>query len=210
MRRQVHLSGDLIDHCGGISDHTLYVESIGEACRALNANYPGFKNKIQKEAEYYVLCGDIKEENALNDDTIFMNFHQGDFHICPKIAGSKSMVGAIATTVLGVVLMVVSIWVPPAGALGYGLIAKGLVFSVGLSLFAGGMLSVLSPTPKTASYGEREDANDRPSFLFDGPMNTTEQGGPVSLIYGRLLTGSTLISSALDTEDTGVVLEPDV
>jgi len=201
MRRQVILGGDLVDHCGGIESHTFHVDSVGEACRALDANYPGFKNKIQRDAEYYVVVGDIKEENALNDETIFMNFHQGDIHICPKISGSKSMVGAIATTVLGVILMVVSIWVPPAGALGYGLITKGLVFGVGLSLFAGGMMAIISPTPKVNTYGDRETADSRPGFLFDGPLNTTEQGGPVPLIFGRLVSGSTLISSALDTED---------
>ena len=202
MRRTIHLGGDLISHCNGLESHTLHVNSIGEAVRALDANYPGFKNKIKRDAEYYVLCGDeLKEENAINDESIFMNFNKGDFHIIPKISGSKSMAAAIATTVLGVVLMVVSIYVPPAGALGYGLITQGLVFSIGLSLFASGILAAISPAPTVSNYGERESAEERPSFLFDGPGNTTEQGGPIPLIYGRMIVGSTLISSAMDAED---------
>ena len=201
MLRNIHLFGDLADHCGGIETHRFDVKSTGEAMRALEVNYPGFRNKIKRDEKYFVVCGEVKEENALDDQTIFMNFHKGDFYISPEIGGSKSMFGAIATAVLGAVLMVVSIWVPPAGALGYGLLTKGFVFAVGLSLFASGILGAISPPAKIGDYGEREDAEAREGYLFDGPTNTTEQGGPVPLLYGRVLAGSILISSALDVED---------
>jgi predicted phage tail protein len=76
-----------------------------------------------------------------------------------------------------------------------------MVFGLGLAMFASGILQMLSPTPEIPDYSGREKPDSRPSYLFDGPVNTTEQGGPIPLIYGEVLVGSTIISTSLDVED---------
>jgi predicted phage tail protein len=114
------------------------------------------------------------------------------------------MWGNIATMVLGVILMVASYWVPPAGALGYGLITSAVVFNVGLALFATGIMGIISPPPRIGDYGIQEKPEERPSFIFDGPVNTINQGGPVPLVYGHVIVGSTLVSSSLEVTDTNV------
>jgi len=38
--------------------------------------------------------------------------------------------------------------------------------------------------------------------MFSGPQNTVREGGPVFVGYGRLLVGSHVIQTSLDTLDT--------
>jgi len=73
------------------------------------------------------------------------------------------------------------------------------------------LTSMLSPTPQTDSYSDRERPGERPSFLFDGPTNTSTQGLPVPLIYGRMRVGSIVVSADLSADDIalGSDYEPD-
>jgi len=64
-----------------------------------------------------------------------------------------------------------------------------------------GVAMMLTPVPGTPEYSEREKPDERQSFLFDGPVNTNEQGGAIPIAYGRVLMGSTVVSTALDVED---------
>ena len=134
MLRTIHLYGDLAEKYG--KTHKLAVNSVGEALRALDANYPGFRRDIHRDEKYFVCAGDqLIEENTLDNDSVFLTFNDNnDFHICPEIAGAGGSGGSIFTMVLGAILMVASIWVPPAGLLGIKMLSAGLVFSLGLSL----------------------------------------------------------------------------
>jgi predicted phage tail protein len=200
MLRKLHLYGSLGEKYG--KEHRLDVKSVGEAMRAMQANYPGFRQEIKKDVNYYVACGEeLNNETALSNDTVFLEFLKGDFHLAPVVEGSKSSWGNIGLMTLGVVLMVASYWVPAGGALGYGLITSSLVFNVGLALFATGIMGIISPAPQVGDYGAREAPEERPSFVFDGPVNTVAQGGPVVLIYGHMIVGSTLVSSSLEVKD---------
>lgn len=199
IKRKIHLYGDLAEKFGKV--HEYAVNSIGEAIRAIEANFPGFRNHIKRDAEYYVVNGDEFDTGyGMDKESIFMEYKKGDFHICPVIGGGKNSSATFAV-ILGVILMVVSIWVPPAGVLGMKLITGGLVFSMGLGLVLTGVMGMLTPVPQVPEYGKRETPEERPSFLFDGPVNTVAQGGPVPLIFGELIVGSTIVSTALDVED---------
>ena len=201
MLRTVYFYGDLGEKYG--KSHRIDVKNVGEALRLMQSNYPGFRNEIKRDQHYLVVNGDkLCEEDAMNHETLFMNYKKGDFHIAPIIEGDKSTFGNIAVGVLGVALMVASYWVPPAGVFGYSLLTSAVVFNVGLALFATGVLGLLGPPPDSGSYGGREKPDERPSFLFDGPVNTVEQGGPVNLIYGRMIVGSTMVSTSLEVLDT--------
>jgi len=203
MLRTIYFYGNLAEKYG--KSFKFDVISVGEAFRAMECNFPGFRNDIRRDEEYYVVNGDdLIEENAMSNDTVMMEYKTGDFHICPVVGGDKSMWGNIATMVLGVILMVASYWVPPAGALGYGLITSAVVFNVGLALFATGIMGIISPPPRIGDYGIQEKPEERPSFIFDGPVNTINQGGPVPLVYGHVIVGSTLVSSSLEVTDTNV------
>jgi len=54
-------------------------------------------------------------------------------------------------------------------------------------------------TPK--SLGIQNSAENRASYGFNVPINTTAQGDPVHLGYGRMIVCSAVISSGIYTED---------
>ena len=66
MLRNVFLYGDLAEKYGEV--HRFDIGSVGEAVRALEANFPGFKRSIDREANYIVVRGeDLATGEALDD-----------------------------------------------------------------------------------------------------------------------------------------------
>ena len=60
--------------------------------------------------------------------------------------------------------------------------------------------------PDIADYGEREEADARPSYLFRGGANAVAQGGCVPLVYGGpIRVGSTQVSASLSSERIPIV-----
>lgn len=104
--------------------------------------------------------------------------------IVPVIVGSKR--AGLLQTIVGAVLVVV-----------------GLVYSpllpAGLAMLAGGVIQMLSPQAK--GLGTQDGPNNRPSYSFNGAVNTSVQGNPVPLLYGRMIVGSAVISAGIYSED---------
>ena len=192
MLKKLYLYGDLADTYGEV--HSFHINSVGEAIRAMEANFPGFRRSIDRKAEYNVVRGEtLADGEALDDDTIFMKFRKGDFHIAPAIIGAKA---GVIQVVLGAILIVVGVVL---SIYGYG--AGTPLIKLGIALMLSGIAVMLTPVPGGQNYDDQEDPNQRRGFLFDGPTNTTEQGGAIPLIYGRMLVGSTIISTSIDIED---------
>lgn len=63
----------------------------------------------------------------------------------------------------------------------------------------GGVMQMLSPPPK--GLGAQDSPNNRPSYSFNGPVNTNAQGNPVGLLYGELVVGSAVISAGIYAQD---------
>ena len=62
----------------------------------------------------------------------------------------------------------------------------------------GGVVQLLSPQQSYDSASSVSPEN-KPSYNFNGPVNTTAQGHPVPLCYGRMIVGSAVISAGLET-----------
>lgn len=205
MMRSVYLYGYLAEKYG--EKFTLDVASIGEAIQALDANFGDFKESI-RGGEFYVACGEeINEETNLAKEELPLIFEQGDFHIAPVIAGKKSgLLKAVVGVVLIAVAVVATIYTGPAGAGFFSALTSGwsgVAFSMGVSLTLSGVATMMAgnpQTPQVAPYRERERADARPSFIFDGAVNRTEQGGPVPVIYGEVITGSIVMSGSVRVE----------
>lgn len=71
--------------------------------------------------------------------------------------------------------------------------------SVGVSLAAGGVVQMLSPQAKLSTDSNNGDTST--SYVFSGAVNTTAQGNPVPLLYGRMTVGSAVISAGIEAED---------
>ena len=55
---------------------------------------------------------------------------------------------------------------------------------------------------------QQERPEERPSFIFNGAVNTMGQGGPVNLVYGRFLTGSAVVSAGTNAEQLQTYTSP--
>jgi len=105
--------------------------------------------------------------------------------IVPVLCGSKR--AGLIQTIVGLALVIAS---PFTG---------GATMAPGIGLLASGAAQLLSPQAK--GLGTMEKPENRPSYSFNGPVNTTAQGGAVPLLYGRMIIGSAVISAGIYTED---------
>ena len=83
-----------------------------------------------------------------------------------------------------------------------GAITYGNIASVGLMMALTGVSQLISPTPQAsqAAYTNMERPEARTSFIYGGPVNTSEQGGPIPILYGRMRIGSTLVAASVSTD----------
>jgi len=76
-------------------------------------------------------------------------------------------------------------------------IGKAAVF-LGASLALQGVSEMLFPLPKPKEFKSEQDP--QLSFSFSGTQNTSRAGTPVPIVYGEIVTGSVVISGAIDTQ----------
>nr|WP_321576976.1 tail assembly protein [Pseudomonas fitomaticsae] len=112
--------------------------------------------------------------------------------IVPVIAGSKRA-GALQT-IVGVALI----------ALGYFTFGTtstigAAMISGGIGIAAGGVVQLLSP--QTKGLASQDGPNNKASYSFNGPVNTSAQGNPVPVLYGEMIVGSAVISAGIYAED---------
>ena len=69
---------------------------------------------------------------------------------------------------------------------------------VGISLVLGGVAQLLTPVPKMPT-GKDSEQDPRKSYGFSGVQQTSRQGVPLPICYGRTLVGSVVISAGVDT-----------
>ena len=173
---------------------SLNVSSPAEAVRAIMANRPDFQAyMVQHSAPgYRVFVGPdpIRGAERLGDP-----IGRQAIKIVPVLAGAAKdpTIGIIVGTLI-IIASVVSFQYYGISA-GVALMAG----SMGAGLVVGGISQLLAVTPKAPDISEKE-AN-RPSFLFNSVVNTTAQGHPVPVGYGRMRVGSAVISAGITTED---------
>ncbi|AMB48255.1 tail assembly protein [Methylobacterium sp. AMS5] len=197
--RKIVLHGRLKKLFGG--PFNLNVATAGEAVRALAANFPQRFLEALSEGSYEVIRGKRSTGMRLVEEHINeFRLGSGDLHIVPVTAGSKKS-GGILKTILGVALIGVAIFAS-GGTLAAplaGLTAGsmwGTVAMLGVSMALTGVSQMLAKKEQSKDETKKEE-----SFSFSGPGNNTEQGNPVPLIYGRVMTGSLPISFGIDVED---------
>ena len=202
----VKVYGALKERLGGQGTFELDVFNAAEAIRALCANFVGLDKWLIDSGNdgiaYKVLLGkeEVGEDNIEN---LLYPWSETDvFHVTPVVTGSGGRWGRI---VMGVALVGVgmatggvgfSLAIGVTGWAGAGFWAKSAI-TIGAGLALGGVADLLTPVPK-----QPPDANKLQSFSFSGIEQTSAQGGPVPIVYGKCFVGSTVISAGLDTFDT--------
>lgn len=192
--REIRLYGQLGRRYGRV--HRFRVASPAEAMRALCANFPGFEAELSMAHTRGIRFAVWDGDENIGEDRLTMH-GRSPIRVAPMLAGSKR--GGLFQTILGVTLIAVGV------ALNYipgGSSVAPYFIKVGAVLALGGVAQLLTPLPKAGDPNE-DDAN-RPNNVFDGPVNTTAQGQPVAIGYGRLEIGSAVISAGIDVDDVQI------
>ena len=189
----------------GQSSFELDVENPSHAIKALCVNFPDltnwFLNNDEQGNGFKVTLGKQKIYET-NLKPMLEPWSEKDvLHIVPVIKGAGRGMGQILA---GALLIGLAVFAGPAvggflgTSLGSGLfgasVSKALGY-IGLSLVVGGVSQLLSPSPPSIP-----EASKLQSFSFSGIVNVAEQGLPVPICYGRVITGSVVISAGINSE----------
>lgn len=188
--RTVRLYGKLGTRFGRV--HRLAVNSVAEAIRALCVLFPGFEREMMTSGDRGVSYACFLAKTNINEETLQAPAGQDEIRIAPVIRGAKR--GGLFQTVLGVALVTASFMIP-----GLNAVVAMSMLAIGAGLALGGVFQMLAPTQQSLSTADRPE--NGASYNFNGPVNTTAQGNPVPLGYGKKIVGSAVVSAGIYSED---------
>ena len=198
----------------GASRFEFVADTPAQAMRALLVNFPQLEQwLIDSEKNGVAYRVSLGKQKIYSEDVsgMFTPWSEQDvFAITPVLTGAGN--GGVGTFILGAVLVGVAIFNPFVGfsfaqggfalmgaataTVGTGLaIAAG---TLGIGLMLAGVAQMLSPVPKPPGPGEAPTQLE--SNSFSGVANTSRQGVPVPIAYGRVFVGSAIISAGLDVD----------
>lgn len=164
----------------------LDVLSPAEAVRAICVQVPGFMEDIRKGV-WHVLRGPLDRKDSDDEEKIHLALGtETEVHLLPAVQGAND---GFLTAVVGIALVAVGVFTFGAALIG-----------AGAGMAVGGIIQMTTKLP-SGNPASQESADSRPSFLFDGPVNTSSQGLAVPRGYGRLKIGSVVISAGLYAEE---------
>ena len=202
MLRKIKLYGQLAKFVG----HRVLeadVHSAAEAIRFLLANWPELEAHMADQ--YYKVSAGNWE---ITEEELHYPTGSSDIKIVPVVGGAG---GNTTRILIGAVLIGAAIAFAPAGAslagigglgggvggttFAIGTGAANFMIGVGSYLILGSIANMLTPVPELP---ESVDDPQR-SFSFSGTQNTSRAGVPIPVCYGKIITGSIVISAAIDT-----------
>lgn len=168
-----------------------------QAIKALCVNFPGLdKWLIDSEKDGIGYRVSISKEKITENNLapMFMPFSDREvFSITPVVAGAGRGIGSILAGIALVGLTLIPGGLPIAGTLAtkIGLFGGALILK--------GIATAISPQPDLNST--LDEAVQLESFSFSNVVNTSRQGLPVPIAYGRVFVGSAIISSGTDVDE---------
>lgn len=195
MLTKVILGGELAK-VAGRKEWMLDCGSPSEAISLINANKPGVVNWMRQNVEkykvYQVECEDEKggKENLTNE-TYQLARKCKVIRFVPILTGAGGG-KSILQAVVGVVLIVVGA-ILSAPSMGF----SSTMAQTGLMMVGAGVGMVLGAICTMLMRPSSNDDDSSSNYYFNGAVNTTEQGAPVPLVFGRCRVGSAVISSEI-------------
>ncbi|MEN0579379.1 tail assembly protein [Phytobacter palmae] len=182
--------------------HHRLIRNTHEATRALAATITGFEKFMITSKRRGLTYAVFKGKNNIGMDDLGFPVTGEVIRIVPVIIGSKR--GGLLQPILGVALVTVAAIATNGVALGIGGGAAfaggwGAVAAMGVSMTLGGVIQLLSPQP--TGLAKTQSVDNKPSYAFGGVTNTTSQGYPVPLLYGKRRIGGAIISAGIYIED---------
>jgi predicted phage tail protein len=194
MMRNIYLEGELGDRYG--RELTANVDSVRDAFRLIEANYPDFKTYLvgchEKDIGFTV---EVAGKAIEKEEDLIFPIQSGDIVISPIPAGSKSGGAKILAAIAIIILTAGAGAVWAAGGIqalggGLGALQAGfaaamttklglLAVSLSLSLAMTGIQQLMAPDPAT-------DSDEPSSYMFNGSEQNVIEGDPVPILYGEL------------------------
>ena len=196
MLSKIKLHGKLAKFIGH-KEFDVKVNSVAQAVSFLIHNFP--EAETYMNPQYYMIQ---VGNDFIDKDEIHYPIGKQEINFIPVIAGR----GNIGKIILGGALIAMSfgvggLFATPLSFSAGGFAAAGLgakaAFGIGAGLLLSGVSGMLFPIPDQQQFASEEDP--RISFSFGGVQNTSRAGTPVPIVYGEILTGSVVISAAVDT-----------
>lgn len=154
-----------------------------EAAKALDVNHPGFARDILEAESRGLQFAIFKNKKNIGEGELGLGGAQ-EIWFMPVVVGSKR--AGILQTIVGVVLLVASIWFPA-------------LMPAGVAMIAGGVIQMLSPQAKGLSQSGAPE--NLPSYAFGSAKNTTASGNPVPICIGERRWGGAIISASIEAQD---------
>ena len=210
----VKVYGALKKRLGGVGRFEFEAQNPAQAIKALCANFPGLDKWLidsEKDGIGYKVSIGKEEVGEDNFETLAMPWSEKDvFKIVPVMTGAGRGFGRI---LIGAALITAAVVFAPAAAAGGGFLTAGaagtsmgvvgiatqIAGTIGISMVLGGISQMISPTPDPG-LGSSKEAARLQNYNFSGIVNTSQQGMPISIAYGRVFCGSAVISSGLDVD----------
>ena len=195
MLRKVKLYGELAKFVGH-KEFEVKADTVGKAVSFLVHNFPEIQSYMSPNY-YQVKVGNYD----VGKEEIHYPVGKEDIHFIPVIKGAGRGLGKV---LLGAALIGLAITMPGAQFTGLGFQAapgfsafQAAVGNIGIALALSGVSEMLFPLPQPEKFSSEEDPQI--SFNFAGVQNTSRAGTPVPIVYGEIITGSVVISAAIDT-----------
>ncbi|WRQ11982.1 tail assembly protein [Serratia phage vB_SlqS_ZDD2] len=188
--KTIKLGGELARRFGRF--HRVDLESFTESVDYLKGMCEGFAHYMisakSRGIEFAVFVDGVNiDRQEMKASSVFE-----EVRIIPVVSGSKK--GGIFQTVIGAAILavgaVVTVFNPAIGI---------PMMKVGGLIALGGVIQMLSPQPRGLNM--RESPDNKPSYAFGSPVNTTAQGNPIPLFYGEREVGGGILSGGIYTED---------
>ncbi|HEN3343523.1 TPA: tail assembly protein [Yersinia enterocolitica] len=193
----IKLSGSLATRFG--RNHQRVISHKKEAFKALSVTIPGFEEYLMTAKKRGLTFAIFVGGKNVGREELELASGGQEIRIVPVIIGSKK--AGIFQTILGAVLVVVGAigaFTPFGQAFGGGVWGT-YAMQMGAAMMVGGVVQMLSP--QVGGLASRQSPDNKPSYAFGGPVNSTAQGNPVGVLYGKRRIGGAVISAGIYAED---------
>lgn len=168
----------------------LQAETAAEAIQAMSHNYPQLQPPLD------VGRWPVRIKDYDTKESLYVPLYTDELHIFPFFNFNKS--GGFTQIVVGSVLIAVG-----AAAIYFGgpvgaLIGEPLIYT-GIAMIAGGVVSLLAPTPEIRSS---KNISETSSKYLGAPKNTVEAGTRIPICYGLFKVYGHYISFDINAVDT--------
>ena len=179
----------------GRKDFELNIDSVAEGLKAVDVISKRNLSKAILENEkqnikYKILTDekslfseDVDDIEKIKNSEMFVSKKYKTIDIVPVLEGAGGDAKDLGMVIGGGLLF----------GIGFAM-ESTMMMVIGAYSFLTGMSNLLAEPPEFEDFREIQQINKKESYLFNGPVNTYNPGGPVPVGYGRVMVGSLTVA----------------